>query len=400
MQNTQPLASSGSRIIVVDALRGLALVGILLLHALEHFDFYWPSAYNPSVLAGVDKIVYDVTFFLFAGKSYAIFSVLFGFSFFIQMQNQEKKGIDFRARFVWRLLLLLVLGYLHTLIYMGDILMIYAIMGLPLVFFYKVPKRFLIAVALILLLHVTRIYELVYSFINPEFTIQRDWGEWGKAFKTFCSGSFTDVLKHNMFPALSTKIKWTVASARVYQLFGLFVVGMLLGRSGFFQNAEQNKKQLWRFFFYGVSGLLLFQFIRLGLPKWVDFNDTQKSLVVELAGIFSNLSMLVMWITGFMLLYFRFKKAAFFESLSLYGKMSLTSYVAQPLIGVPLFYGYGLALYQYLGHTLSFLYALLFLIFQLWFCHVWFNKYKYGPLEWIWRALTYFNFNLKMKRED
>ncbi len=398
MQTKSSLASQGSRIVVVDALRGLALVGILLLHALEHFDFYWPAQYNPSVLAGVDKLIYDVTFFLFAGKSYAIFSVLFGFSFYIQMQNQEKKGIDFRGRFVWRLIILLIFGYLHTLIYMGDILMIYAIMGLPLILFYKVPTRFLIAVALILLMHVTRIYELIYSFINPEFTIQRDWGEWGKAFKTFCSGSFTDVLKHNSSAALITKIKWTIASARVYQLFGLFIVGMVLGRIGFFQKAEENKKQLWKVFIIGLGGLVFFQITRLAIPKLIEFNATQSSLIVELSGIFSNLSMLAMWISGFMLMYFRFKNASIFKGLSLYGKMSLTSYVAQPLIGVPLFYGYGLALYQYLGHTLSFLYAIVFLIFQLWFCHVWFKKYQYGPLEWLWRAFTYFNFNLKMKK--
>ncbi|MCU4173917.1 DUF418 domain-containing protein [Carboxylicivirga sp. N1Y90] len=387
-----------SRIVVVDALRGFALVGILLLHALEHFDFFWPATYNPAVLSGLDKIIHDVTFFIFAGKSYAIFSVLFGFSFYIQMRNQELKGIDFRGRFAWRLVLLLVLGYLHTLIYMGDILMIYAIMGLPLILFYKVPTRFLVLVAALLLLHVTRLYELVYSFIDTDFTIQRDWGDWTRASNTFGGGTFWEVVKHNTSFAIITKIKWTVASARVYQLFGLFVVGMLLGRTGYFENLESNKRKIWKNFFIGFIGMVLFQFVQKGLVNWITINDTQKSLITELAGIFTNMSMLVMWINGFILLYLRFKKAQIFENLSLYGKMSLTSYVTQPLIGVPLFYGYGFGLYQYLGNTLSFLYAVVFLLLQLMFCKVWFKYYTYGPLEWLWRALTYFNFNLKMKR--
>ena len=393
---TNPI--SKPRIVVVDALRGLALTGILLLHALEHFDFYWPAQYNPAALSGLDNIMHDVIFFLFAGKSYAIFSVLFGFSFFIQMQGQERRGVDFRGRFVWRLVILLVLGYLHRLVYMGDILMIYAIMGLPLIFFYKVPTKFLIAVAAILLLHITRIYELVYSFINPDFVIQRDWGDWGTAFQTFCNGSFFDVLKHNSASGFITVVKWTVASARVYQLFGLFVVGMILGRIGFFEKSAENKRPLWIMLSGGVIGMIVFQLISRFLPVIIEMNDTQKSLIIELAGIFTNLSILTIWISGFMLLYYRFEKAGIFTALSQYGRMSLTSYVMQPLIGVPLFYGYGLALYQYLGNTLSFLYAALFWVFQIWFCQVWFKKYKYGPLEWFWRALTFFNFRLSNKK--
>ncbi|MCU4163807.1 DUF418 domain-containing protein [Carboxylicivirga caseinilyticus] len=398
MNNNLTNPTSKPRIVVVDALRGLALTGILLLHALEHFDFYWAAQYNPDVLKGLDKIVHDVAFFLFAGKSYAIFSVLFGFSFFIQMQGQERRGIDFRGRFVWRLLILLVLGYLHTLIYMGDILMIYALMGLPLIFFYKVPTKFLIAVAAILLLHVNRIYELVYSFINPDFVIQRDWGDWGRAFQTFCSGSFWDVLKHNSGAALITKVKWTVASARVYQLFGLFVIGMILGRIGFFEKSADNKRPLWIVLSTGIAGLIIFQLISHFMPSLFDFNNTQRSLIVELADIFTNLSLLTIWISGFMLLYYRFHSAGIFTALSQYGRMSLTSYVMQPLIGVPLFYGYGLALYQYLGNTLSFVYAALFWVMQIWFCQTWFKHYKYGPLEWFWRALTFFNFKLTNKK--
>ncbi len=392
---TNPI--SKPRIVVVDALRGLALTGILLLHSLEHFDFYWPPQFNPEILGGIDKVLRDVIFFLFAGKSYAIFSVLFGFSFFIQMRGQERRGIDFRGRFVWRLIILLALGYIHSLIYVGDILRIYALMGLPLIFFYKVPTKFLVAVAAILLLHVTRFYELIYSFVNPEFIIQRDWGDWGTAFQTFCSGSFGDVFRHNSGLAFIMIVKWTIASARVYQLFGLFVIGMILGRIGFFEKSENNKPLLWRLLVLGLTCLIIFQLISHFLPTLIGSNDTQKSLITELAGIFSNLSILTMWIGGFMLLYYRFRSAGIFTALSQYGRMSLTSYVMQPLVGVPLFYGYGLALYQYLGDTLSFLYAILFWVFQMWFCQIWFKNYKYGPLEWFWRALTFFDFRLPNK---
>lgn len=400
MMNNNSIATSQKRVVVVDALRGLALTGILLLHALEHFDFYWPAQNNPAMLAGVDKIVHNVIFFLFAGKSYAIFSLLFGFSFYVQMQRQEVKGIDFRPRFVWRLIILLILGYIHTFLYIGDILMIYAIMGLPLVLFYKVPTKYLFALSVLFLLHVTRWYELVYSFIKPEYTVVRDWGNWGTAFETFCGGTFKDVFKHNATLGVITKIKWTIASGRVYQLFGLFLMGVVLGRIQFFLRAESHKKWLWSVMTIGIISFVFFQIVKVYAPSLFTFTDTQKSLVSELSGIFANLSLLTIWVSGFMLLYFKFQSASIFSSLSNYGRMSLSSYVMQPIIGVPLFYGYGMALFHYFGDTLSFLYAAIFWVFQIWFCTTWFKYYKYGPLEWLWRAITYFDFKMPNKKSQ
>ena len=95
-----------SRLHVVDALRGFAIVSIMLLHNIEHFDFYYEPAGLPSWMVSLDKGIWDTLFFLFGGKSYAIFALLFGLTFFIQSDNQKRKGRDFRGRFAWRLLLL------------------------------------------------------------------------------------------------------------------------------------------------------------------------------------------------------------------------------------------------------------------------------------------------------
>lgn len=87
------------RIEVVDALRGFAIMSIMLLHNIEHFDYYFFPEFFPDWLKALDKIIWDTLFFLFGGKSYAIFALLFGFSFYIQNNNQEQKGKDFRVRF-------------------------------------------------------------------------------------------------------------------------------------------------------------------------------------------------------------------------------------------------------------------------------------------------------------
>src|SRR3569833_1092844 len=110
------------RIVLIDSLRGYALMGLFLIHMVEYFELYWD---NP-----IPSRVNTAAFFLFGAKSYAMFALLFGVSFFIIMDRQAGKGVDFRLRFIWRLMVLLGIGLLHSLIYSGDILQILAITGL------------------------------------------------------------------------------------------------------------------------------------------------------------------------------------------------------------------------------------------------------------------------------
>ena len=99
----QPTVNKTPRIEVVDALRGFAVMAILLVHSVEHFIFPVYPADSPEWLNILDNGTFNVIFSLFAGKSYAIFALLFGFTFYIQCHNQQKKGKDFGYRFLWRL---------------------------------------------------------------------------------------------------------------------------------------------------------------------------------------------------------------------------------------------------------------------------------------------------------
>lgn len=94
------------RIEAVDALRGFAVMAILLVHNLEHFIFPVYPADSPGWLNALDQGVFNVVFTLFAGKAYAIFALLFGFTFYIQSDNLKRRGGDFGYRFLWRLVLL------------------------------------------------------------------------------------------------------------------------------------------------------------------------------------------------------------------------------------------------------------------------------------------------------
>ena len=138
------------RLGVVDALRGFALMAIVLLHNLEHYNIYHLPEGQPSWLDALDKGVWDTVFFLFAGKAFATFSLLFGFSFFIQMDNQARKGNDFRLRFAWRLFLLALFAQLHALFYNGDILLLYAFCGFFLIPVARLSNKLVLVFATVL----------------------------------------------------------------------------------------------------------------------------------------------------------------------------------------------------------------------------------------------------------
>ena len=100
-----------TRIDVADVLRGLAVMGIIVLHSIEHFNFYsFPEEVPFEWMKFTDQAIWRGLFFTFSNKAYAVFALLFGFSFFIQDNNQRMRGNDFRLRFCWRLILLFILG--------------------------------------------------------------------------------------------------------------------------------------------------------------------------------------------------------------------------------------------------------------------------------------------------
>ena len=141
-----------NRIEVVDALRGLALCAIVIVHCFEHYNLYYIPESAPQWLTALDKEVWNTTWFLLAGKAFSTFSLLFGFSFFIQLDNAARRGIPFRGRFVWRMFLLLLFSQLHSLFYNGDILLLYSVMGLLLVALCRLSTRMVLTVAVIMIL--------------------------------------------------------------------------------------------------------------------------------------------------------------------------------------------------------------------------------------------------------
>ena len=394
---TQPKINLKPRIQIVDAIRGFALFGILMLHSIEHFDLLSYPESSPGILANLDPIISNILFFIFGGKAYSIFSIMFGFSFYIQMQNQAERGVDFRGKFAWRLVVLFAIGYLHSLMYIGDVLTVFAMLGLPLVLLYKLENKWLILISVLLMIQVPVLYNIALSVIEPDYTFHQDWTIWGDVKNTFANGSFPEVFRFNSASGHQAKWLFMYNTGRYLQMISLFIIGILIGRTKYFENIAQHKRLTFRLLTGSVVGFLLF-YTAPYLALHFNLTDTQNGLINALTTSYSNFFFTILLITAFILIYLKIQPQMKYSLLASYGKMSLTSYVMQPLFGVLFFYGYGLGMHRHFGVTLSLFYGIVFLILQLFFCKIWLKHFYYGPLEWFWRALTFFDFKTRFRK--
>lgn len=164
----QQLVDKSSRIEVVDALRGFAVMAILLVHNLEHFIFPVYPENSPGWLNVLDQGVLNSIFALFAGKAYAIFALLFGFTFYMQSNNQKKQGKDFGYRFLWRLQLLGVFATWNAAFFpAGDVLLLFVVVGVVLFLTRSWSDRAIGVAAVVLLLQPVEWYHYIANLINP-----------------------------------------------------------------------------------------------------------------------------------------------------------------------------------------------------------------------------------------
>jgi uncharacterized protein len=394
-----PAPTPNPRITIVDALRGSALFGILLLHSIEHWDFSRYPADSPDWLQQLNRSTHDTGFFLFGGKAYAIFAMMFGLSFFLILDRWSARGINFRGRFLWRLGVLALLGYIHGIIYCGDILLIIAILGVPLVFIHRLSSRTLLWISLGLMLQLPSLWQAGHVLLDAGFapTQPLHWAIYGQLWNIYSHGSFLDVCTANLWTGQSSRILWTIETGRYLQMMGLFIWGLLLGRSRIFEDPARCVRLGRRALLWGFVGAAILLPVKARLGAW-GLKDLRLYYVDNLVGSYGNLVQMAVWVGGFILLYQYVAPRKVLGLLAPYGRMSLTCYVTQALMGVPLFYGYGFALYRHLGPFYSVLVGLAYFVSQCAFAHFWLKRFLYGPLEWAWRSCTFLTLATPMRK--
>lgn len=389
----QEVNSRIPRIEIVDALRGFAVMAILLVHSLEHFIFpvYPDPSTVPFWLNVLDGGVFSITFSLFAGKAYAIFALLFGFTFYIQYTNQKAKGKDFGYRYLWRLILLLGFATLNAAFFpAGDVLLLFAIIGIILFIVRKWSDKAILILAILFLLQPVEWYHYFMSLFKSGYTLP-DLGV-GAMYQEVAEytkeGNLWNFLWGNITLGQKASFFWAIGAGRLAQTAGLFLLGLLIGRKHLFISSEQN-------ILFWIKALIIAAIVFAPLYQLkIELTDSsQQPIIQQTIGVMFDMwqkfAFTVVLISSFFLLYQRQSFRGLTSNLRFYGKMSLTNYIAQSILGAFIYFPIGLYLAPYCGYTISLIIGIIIFFVQVLFCKWWLKTHKQGPLEYIWHKLTW-----------
>jgi len=380
-----------TRILSIDAVRGFALFGVLLVNM---FNF---GAYSPEWTSAMDQVSSAAMHALFETKSLRLFSLLFGLGFALQLARAEL--LDNRSLWFYfrRLFFLFLFGMAHALVYDGDILMEYAALGLVLVLFRKAPGWVLLVLAF-LLLAAFPIGNQVHTPSEEEIAVQLE-DEWPlealRAGHPYL-GSARDVFEENVAaipPEIWSDLHQPESSLTI---FAMLLLGFFIGRSGIIQESRTDTLFLQRVFGWGLGVGIAAAMLEWWLNRQFGYavylvNKAPEGirLLGDILFAYGSTALALGYGAGIVLLARRQKWQVVLKPLQNAGKMALTVYLSGTLMFTTLFYGWGFGQLYRLGPAATTAFAVLFFTLQLVFCNWWLKRFRFGPAEWLWRSLTY-----------
>lgn len=402
------------RINVIDALRGFALLGVILMHMLQYYGYTSPFTLEEIKFPGLDMMIRWFSSRVISGRFINIFSFLFGLSFFIQMDRASKKGIDFRGRFLWRMALLFVIGLVGSAFTYVDILTFYAIFGVILVFLYPLKKWILFLIVCFLLSGIPYMTIIGFNNIRMEHTttvnpsLMPEPSDKESMASTapvenarVPDSSFFETVKDNLTTKTIDKLQFQfVFTPRGHATLALFILGFIVGRLRFFEEVNiRRKRNLNLFVGFLLASIITEVTIHLIQPKSPInlIEHIAKGIEIPFIEIitinlkvFGSLLQSGTYALGFIILYQTRGVGKYLDLLSSYGRMGLTNYEIQGVVGAILFstWGFG-AIFGRWGATELFLFGLIIYTTQIIISKCWMKHFLYGPLEWLWRSGTY-----------
>lgn len=389
---------ASERYMILDTLRGFAILGIALANypELSLYRFLPADAAAALPASAWDRAINFIVHGLVDGKFYTIFSLLFGIGFSIILQNITRKGGRVLPLFMRRMALLALMGLAHLLfIWSGDILLLYALMGMLLACFRNLSDRTLLSCALaFLLLPIGIDAACEYANLHPAaFFVQlqqqacahsgitpENFATWLRDADSY-SGMFDFLIQ-----GAAVRAQEFIDGNRYFKVLGLFLLGFLIGRHRLYARLAEHRRALRRITLIGGGiGLIL-----APLFAWSSINGQPWGIAAHsLIYTLSVYPLAFAYMSLICLAYLRCSTFAPFRWLAAPGRMALTNYLTQSVIGVLLYYGIGLGLGASLPLAGVELVALLIFIAQMILSSLWLRAFRYGPLEWIWRLLTY-----------
>lgn len=394
--------SPQERIETMDALRGFALLGILMVNILffcgpaqENFMRPWREAAHPWLQAGIAWLV--------QGKFYCLFSFLFGMGFSVQAARLEARGASPARVYSRRLLVLLAIGLLHgILIWMGDILAAYALAGfLLLAFRQRQPKTLLWWAAAFLILNAL-LYVVLWLVVSIALSVPAAAQEIAKqetlqkadmakkladALQAYGQGPYS-LLFRVRFKELMTNYAMTLAV--LPQILAMFLLGAWTGRKGVLKDPGSHRGLLTKVALWGLLfGLPANAWYAWSMGQGLPGTRNPGAFLAFALYVFAAPALSVAYAACLTLAFQRPLPAKFLRLLAAPGRMALTSYLTHSLVMTTVFYSFGLGLYARLPLPAAYGIALLLYALQIPLSRIWLSRYAMGPAEWVWRSLTY-----------
>ncbi len=400
---------ASERIEIIDVLRGFALFGILLVNMLAFNQVMMAAAILSLPEANViDRFATGLIRWLAEGKFYSLFSLLFGLGFMIQMMRAEARGRRFVPVYLRRSLVLLIIGVLHgTLVWVGDILAIYAVLGVVLLIFRHMRPRALLiwAVALLALPTILLVAATLLvawgrqdpasaAQIDAMFAEQRAMILQGveRASAIYATGSFAEITAQRAPEFIEM---WLNSIFIFPNIFAMFLIGAYFTKRGILADLESHHTLLRRLCLWGLGlGLPLNAiYATIFMSQGLSRMEPSWPLVVATASQAAGAPLLALgYASGLALLWRRPNWQPRLHLLAPPGRMALTNYLLQSLIATFIFYGYGLGLFGRVGAAVCVVLTLVIYAFNVALSHWWLRRFRFGPVEWLWRTITYGQF--------
>jgi uncharacterized protein len=385
------------RILFIDILRGMALFGILAANMRAFFaplDAYGTIGVLFHSRADILAQAFVDTFI--QGKFISIFSFLFGMGFAIQLSRAEARGVRFLGFYPRRLLALALFGLIHgILIWAGDILLTYAISGAILLLFRKRKQKTLLwwagsLFALPIVVSTTFLFLYFSRFRRPWMVPKPpDMQKLYAVINIYAHGTVRQILSQN-WVEWKQELPFTLFAIYVS---GLFLLGMWVWRAGIVQRLDEYKGTLKRVcawcFALGLIVNIYVTIVRAVVPVGT------VSLWVWSAGVLYLPGTHVLsagYISGLALLFLREDCRRLLLPFAAVGRMALTDYLMQSVLCTLFFYQYTTGLYGRVGPAMGLVLTVILYGAQAAFSNWWLKRYRFGPMEWLWRGMTYGKF--------
>jgi uncharacterized protein len=397
--STRSYSNKKERAEILNIMKGIALFGIFILHVMGPFsgwlDFLSPEQKAVLPTAATDSLMGKAASILLAEKCLGIFSFLFGITLYYQLQKAERQGSSFNHQFLKRLSILFVAGLAHAYFFFsGDVLRDYAFCGLFLLVVYKWPAKRILIQGMIFLLVLPVIFMFLSTYFPAGGIAPRELTEIRSGLMGY---NYIDLIKSNIFMDLHLQSQVLLRLQVLSVMLGQFLIGYWAGKSNLFSRLDRVQYKFVWIFWLCLSVVAL----RLGFTYAFSQMEVSNALFqVAEAGnkVFTLLGTQAItgcYVCGITL---AFKNQAFQKGLlwlAPVGRMSLSIYLLQSIIGAYIFYGVGLGYFGKIGPTFSIPLAVLLFGFQALLSHYWLGRFKFGPFEWLVRFAL--NWNPKVK---